>query len=359
MDDFSDFSILIPSKSGGQSLVQLLNYLMKELPEVSIKVLLSGSIDKELKKLAKFSQLDIHEFKTEVDFFSKLKGGLDLVSSEIVAVLTDDDIFLADSLANAASFLNENRDFSACHGYFGSFECHGKDFAFSDICYFTPSIVSNSPLERMGELLTRYQPICWAVFRTEALLNFSKHFTSELNFLFNELLWSCGAVLTGKVRRMPEVFCLRKQSDMYLTGHPLYLFLESPQDFIEQYKEYRKRLLKIINYTENHEPVDKRTVDLLHTSLFIFNFDLSTINFFANKTLINPSLSIFSQEISELLLEKHRKTFNGMYETRTPTRKYHFSHEFCNPGNAEEIELPSNFREFIVRELERFFSPKS
>ena len=67
-------------------------------------------------------------------------------------------------------------------------------------------------------------------------------------------LWRC---FDWQIRRMPEVFCLRKQSDMYLTGHPLYLFLESPQDFIEQYKEYRKRLLKIINYTENHEPVDK------------------------------------------------------------------------------------------------------
>ena len=126
MDDFSDFSIVIPSKSGGQSLVQLLKYLMKELPEVSIKVLLSSTIDTELKKLTENSQLDIHEYKTEVDFFSKVKDGLNLVSSEIVAVLTDDDIFLANSLAHAASFLNENSDFSACHGYFGSFECHEK-----------------------------------------------------------------------------------------------------------------------------------------------------------------------------------------------------------------------------------------
>ena len=110
-----------------------------------------------------------------------------------------------------------------------------------------------------------------AVFRTEALLNFVS--TSLANkFLFNELLWSCGAVLTPKIRRMPEVFAW-KTEDMYLTGHPLYLFPSHHKTLLSN-KEYRKRLLKIINYTENHEPVDKRTVDHC-IQVFSYFFDLA------------------------------------------------------------------------------------
>ena len=64
---------------------------VKELLEVSINTVI-GSIDKELKKLAKLVNLIFMNLETEADFF-KTQRWIDLVSSEIVAVLTDDIYF--------------------------------------------------------------------------------------------------------------------------------------------------------------------------------------------------------------------------------------------------------------------------
>ncbi len=55
-------------------------------------------------------------------------------------------------------------------GYVVDFGIHDGVFDIRRVRYFTPTIGADEPLQRLYDLVRRYQPFLWAVFRTEALV---------------------------------------------------------------------------------------------------------------------------------------------------------------------------------------------
>ena len=73
---------------------------------------------------------------------------------------------------------------------------------------FVPSIEDPDPLRRLTEMMRRYQPSAFALFRTEALVTCAKQAAAVRGLLFQEIMFMNTLVLQGKVARVPGVFGL-------------------------------------------------------------------------------------------------------------------------------------------------------
>src|SRR6185369_6387239 len=133
----------------------------------------------------------------------------------------------------------------------------------------------------------RYQPVCWAVYRREVLSSAIRSAAAARTHLFTELSVSATAAALGKVKRLPIVYCVRRAGALQLLGHPLYLYLNSPAVFIEDYVGYRDRLLAILPAQAERPSEVARQVDLVHSSLFLREADGGVINHFRNAVLNN------------------------------------------------------------------------
>jgi hypothetical protein len=64
--------------------------------------------------------------------------------------------------------------------------------------WFIPSIAQSTPLQRLYELMRRYQNFFWAVFRTDAYILASKASEAAKGGLFQELAICATMALLGK-----------------------------------------------------------------------------------------------------------------------------------------------------------------
>lgn len=356
MKDSKDknLTILIPSKGRPNELSALLGYFEAQEIKSKIIILESGNLYRNF--LNKFSRLEIelHEFDSETSLKHKLLAGAHLVRTPLVCLCPDDDLVLKEGIEKCAEFLIENPEYSACQGYHAIFENKDSDFYFLRFLWFTPSLDSNDPLQRLQQLICRYHPVCWAVFRSDVLLKMDATFPDTKSPLFFELYWSASAALAGKVKRLPILYCLKPNDELIPMGHPLFLFAESPELFYREYLLYRSSLEKVL---VDHTSA-RRILDLIHACLFHSAATQQTLQYLAQKALENPELSILNSEVYSTIkfpLACFEK--KGSLVIRQKGRKYHFADTFLHPEPAEEIKLPANFHVPLLADLETFRCP--
>ena len=150
---------------------------------------------------------------------TKISEALKYVDNEIFALCTDDDYAPLKAIHDCSDFLEKNHDYSACQGHhLGFTEIKNKIF-FNRYLYFTPSITMENPLERLQALITRYQPINWAVLRRNCIGTFMMVDENDCAF-FHELKWSSTAAILGKIKRMNFVYNFRHEGETKLEAHP-------------------------------------------------------------------------------------------------------------------------------------------
>lgn len=350
-----DITILIPSKSRPKNLSALLGYFEKSQVVCKIVVLESGNSYRNL--LGDFPHLDIelHTFDPDISFGSKLLSGAQLVKTSLVCICTDDDLVLKDSIDQCAAFLTDHQEYSACQGYHARFEQRDLDFYLLDFLWFTPSLEASDPLKRLQNLITRYQPICWAVFRIEVILRLHRIFSDIQSLLFFELLWSSMAAITGKVKRIPMLYCLRKNDPLQLVGHPLYLFAESPEKFFRDYLAYRGSLQKALYPDKQPSAHDHRILDLMHACLFHNASDLSTLQYVTQKAMENPEASVFDSALYPSIQQPAQHfSEEGNKMVQRGIRRYHLSEKFLNPEPSDEIKVSPNFHLKLLSDLDKF-----
>ena len=127
-------------------------------------------------------------------------------------------------------------------GYHLSFSEKKKDIFINDLIYFTPSIEATDPVVRLKELYLRYQPIAWGVFRRRSLIKTWDMVSDKDCHFFNEMAWSSGATINGKIKRLDNIFCFRRAGPTHLRGHPVFGFLDNPETFVHRYLNFKTRL---------------------------------------------------------------------------------------------------------------------
>ncbi|MDX2074208.1 MAG: TIGR00180 family glycosyltransferase [Alphaproteobacteria bacterium] len=348
-------TILIPFKGEASQLAALLSYFSTMEVHYPVMLLLSGNRATCLPGEYPNLNLQVFEFSEDTPFFSKLREGIKQLKTPLVAMCAADDVSLSDAIKKAGGFLWQNPEYSACHGYNVKFSEEAEAIKLLRIDNFTPSIDADDPLMRLNALMRRYQPVCWAVFRTQTMQAISDNFTPDLNFMFNEFLWSGIAALTGKIKRLPMIYCLRRKDTLHLMGHPLYAMLESPQKFFSEYLAYRDKLLAFLRPASTLDQTSlERTVDLIHACHFSREMLPSTFNYFTDHVLANPTTSIHDPAINAPMISQPSPG-KCAKEIRRDHRVYRAFPAFLNPEPIAEIHLPRNFVRKLIGDIKPYF----
>ena len=115
--------------------------------------------------------------------------------------------------------------------------------------YFTPTMGADEPLQRLYDLVRRYQPFLWAVFRTEALVAALEASLKMDIIVFQELTIMNAAAAQGKIARLPHIFSLCGMEELLSAAvqtHPMYAFLYEAERLFSSYLLYRNNLVAFL-----------------------------------------------------------------------------------------------------------------
>jgi len=349
-----DLTVLIPSQNRPEDLAKMLKYFSDEKLPYKIIIVAEGAGYEDI--CARDGGLFIELLKSKAKSLAeRIVEGLKRVSTPLVTVCSDHDIIFTEAIAKTGGFLMQNIEYSACQGHHGRFR-DGNDFELIDILWFTPSLEEAEPLQRLINLIRRYQPICWATFRADALRRIAESFREYQGELYFELLWSLGAAIEGKVKRLQLLYCLRLLHDTSFKGHPLYLFMESPRQFFCDYSKYSKRLTQhLIEKTGNKENESSKILDLAHLGYFSREIDAGRINYLIDKMMIHKGLLPSDKRVRNSLKPSCDNPTNSDFrKVCTSKRSYKIHKMFESAEPNCEIFLKEAFLESALKSLDSY-----
>lgn len=349
-------TIIIPSKGRLNQLLSYLVYLSAHRVPYRIVVLESGDQYPDLAAAFSMLRLTHTRYADQTPVRDKLIDVLARTDTPFVSLCTDDDITTWAGIRASVEFLHGNPDYSACQGYHAMFSIAPPALNLLRVVWFTPGLNQPSPLRRLNELLRRYQPICWATFRTDSLRRTFLTASQLQMFVFGELAWSGLTAIDGRVHRLPLVYCWRRIDPLNPMGHPLYAWMESPEEFRVQYERYRQFLLDALSPMEGMTATQlTRVFDLMHWRYFAREFDFGVIDHFIGATLDKPDLSVLDTEATHAFYPALPRTDSGWSaEAQRADRVYRVFAGMLDPEPRREIQLPLATLEALLQDLDMY-----
>ena len=171
---------------------------------------------------------------------------VDRVKTGYVATCADDDLPIISSTLRCVEFLDNQPEFVACHGVYLGFRYVPRGILIDEIHYSGPSIDGREAGGRLMQLHARYESLYYAVFRTgtqRTIIHEAMQLT-PVNFI--EIHHSTLAVLTGKIKRLDEIYYFRnlsvKPHSREYEGWYEWLAKDFDQ-FFSYYRNHRKRVV--------------------------------------------------------------------------------------------------------------------
>jgi glycosyltransferase domain-containing protein len=192
-------------------------------------------------------------FGAQIGQYEKLASIARSVTSPYIVVLPDDDIAFPHAIEAALSFLQQNEDYVAAHGYSLRFGFERCDFDIYKVEHFIPTISDPEPMQRYFHLMRRYQPHLWAVFRTEVYATAMEAAMSMKGTVFQEFMFQIVSVISGKIARLPTVYAMRgmepSQAD-YSEADPFQWLIKDADCFFQCYAIFRRGLINFFRTGE-------------------------------------------------------------------------------------------------------------
>lgn len=312
MSGDNDLTILIPTRNRPKMLGALLQFLRG--CGVTHRIVVADSSDAE--RLREVDDIglgvaEIRHFPAALPISEKLIRSLETITTRFVVMLPDDDVTFPHAIDASLAFLIANPDHVAAQGYVLDFGIYDDTYDISRVRWFTPSIAQSGPIDRIYNLVRRYQPFLWAVFRTDVLLNALRAVRHIPMIVFQEMTIMNAVAAQGKIARLPHVYTLRGMEESLsslMTTHPFYALLAHPQAFLQHYASYRENLAGFIR--AHAGPLDlaedivllqtpssaeapphvttvslEHVLDLIHTLAFGPEIDGGTLNYTIQRML--------------------------------------------------------------------------
>jgi glycosyltransferase domain-containing protein len=286
---------LMPTRNRPQECARQLRYLQSSGFPHRIVVLDGGDEEHAQKVQAACAGFaEYRRFGPSFRMADKLAAAIDDVATPFVILTPDDDVILRHAIEAELTFLQNNPDFIAAHGYFLSFAMHLKDVDIHRVIGFTPSIVDENPLRRHYDLFRRYQSFYWGVFRTEVFAAAVKAATAMRIVLFREITVMSTAILMGKVARLPLIHALRGAAKSHAPlehSDPLRWLLNDAESFFGDYLIYRNALAGFLSRRGVEAPQGARLeqiLDMSHATWLARSIDNGQINYTAQRLLGEP-----------------------------------------------------------------------
>lgn len=206
------------------------------------------------------------------------------VTTPFVVMTPDDDITFPHAIDAALQSLIDKPDYAAAHGHVLRFGTHYDHFDIHGVFSFTPSITDDDPLRRHYQLMRRYQPFIWAVFRTPIFAEALRRAAMVEGAIFQEVAFMNTAVLHGKVMRLPNVYAMRGSAESLSAKadtDPLFWYLKNANQFFGLYGAYRIALSENIRAMNIRVPNNTdltQLLDLVHGAWLGRAVDVGIIN---------------------------------------------------------------------------------
>lgn len=214
-----DITILIPTHNRYHLLKRLLWAFneMSKLNDASIPlniVIADSSTDPiPTNFLLKFSHLTVNYKKYPNDKLpiKKLFEASGAIKTKYVTPCADDDFTILSSALHSADFLEKNRDFHSCHGWYVSFQIFNNQFLWDPLYQGQTSEESDSPSSRLQSHFTNHTtPTFWATYRTKSYTQIMKIASEHVsNWGLSELLPLSLSIAIGKMKILPLIYSLR------------------------------------------------------------------------------------------------------------------------------------------------------
>lgn len=312
----AELTILIPTRNRPGHLGALVRFLRAAGTRHPIMVADSSEGERALAvKAACEGTADYWGFRADLPISDKMVAALKTVATEFVVLLPDDDISLPSAIDTSLAFLRGNPDYVASNGYVLDCGITRQAIDITEVRWFTPSIDAERPLTRVYDLMRRYQPFLWSVFRTPAIITAIDEARMLPRIVFQEMMIMNSMAVQGKIHRSRKVFTLRgmEESQTRLGQvNPFYGFLENTGKFVAEYTQYRFRLLQLLkridpNFFAAHRMTyyaesatndaagsvatsdalvtPEQVLDLIHAILFTGEVDRGMLNYSVQRAL--------------------------------------------------------------------------
>jgi glycosyltransferase domain-containing protein len=256
--------------------------------------------------------IEYRRFEPSISPWIKLTRVAQSISTPYVALMTDDDISFPRAIDACLDYLQHNPNYVVAQGYVLGCSVSESRIDIHSVKWFTPSIADPTPLRRLYELMRRYQPFFWAVFRTDVYIKAIEAANVARGAIFQELAFAATIALLGSSARIPVVQTLRGDEISHTPAaeaHPFFWFLKDAQSFFGEYVDYRDGLVDLLQELETGQPRPKRSrlyrlikrlrrdtsvggkahiIDVIHATYFAREIDMGLVNQTAQTLLVDP-----------------------------------------------------------------------
>jgi glycosyltransferase domain-containing protein len=238
---------VIPAHNRVRECLALLRYL--QACGFAHPVVIADSTQADRSSTLRSSIADLARYRyfgAQIGQYEKLARIAQSVTTPYIVVLPDDDIAFPHAIESALTFLRQNQDYVAAHGYSLRFGFERGDFDIYQVEHFIPTISDHEPMQRYFHLMRRYQPHLWAVFRTEVYAKAMEAAMPMKGTVFQEFMFQIVSVISGKVARLPTVYAMRgmepSQAD-YSEADPFQWLIKDADRFFQCYAIFRRGLM--------------------------------------------------------------------------------------------------------------------
>ncbi len=160
----------------------------------------------------------------DLSIVERVLYGLANSGSKHCLLLSDDDHFSPQAISKCSRFLDDHPEFVAAQGSFWVAGASGpNDF---DLEHYCPSLEADDPEQRIRRHAAFYGHTAYALHRRESFIQsieVARRYGDNDGFI--ELAASFSLVLSGKLRRFPDLYCLRRPTttqalQLKYTTHP-------------------------------------------------------------------------------------------------------------------------------------------
>ena len=245
----------------------------------------------------------------------KISGRAAIGERPSLSAVPDDDIAFPHAIDVCLAYLEAKRRRRG-QGYVVDFGIHDGVFDIRHVRYFTPTLGADESLQRLYDLMRRYQPFLWAVFRTDVLVAALEASLKMDIIMFQEFTIMNVAAAQGKIARLPHIFSLRGMEIAFRRrpDAPMYGFLYDAERLFSSYVLYRNNLVAFLRthmgasawdratrkieaavaegVVEGHRGAGATTVeqllDVIHMIKMVPAFDTGQLNYAAQRLLGAP-----------------------------------------------------------------------
>lgn len=244
----SEYTLVIPTYNRPQPFSRLIRYLDRRGVPFPVLVLDSSSSEtiKENARVIEGTDLYIrHErFDHAIAPYDKFAKGLKLVDTAYCSFCADDDILFTDTVGECVLFLQQNPFYAAVHGTYVNFR-ETDTFNITYTAHAGGTISGDDAIKRLNQQMYNYEPVFYAVYRTDIARQALAAAAKMETLLFKEVIASSVTLIHGGVYRLSTPFLARSvaPSIPYSGWHPHEIIAKDPALLFKEYQRYSKVIM--------------------------------------------------------------------------------------------------------------------